>query len=71
VTAVLVGITLYGVVSIAGGLLLAIRAEPIRARILRNSSGGVAALIRAIGILVTLLGAAFVLIGVGNLVVQA
>ncbi len=70
-TAVLVGITLYGLLSIAGGLLLAIRAEPIRVRILSTSSGGVAALIRAIGILVALLGAAFVLIGLGNLVIQA
>jgi hypothetical protein len=71
VIAVPVGIALYGALSIAGGLLLALRAERIRARLLPSSSGGVAALIRTFGLLGAVVGAAFVVIGVGNLVVQA
>jgi len=65
-----IGLTVYGLLMLGCGLFLAIRAEPIRARILRNSSGGVAALIRAIGVLVTILAASLAFIGVGNLIVQ-
>jgi small neutral amino acid transporter SnatA (MarC family) len=71
VTAVFVGITLYGVLAVAGCLLLVTRAERIRARLLNSASGGLAALIRMIGLVGVVVGAALVVIGVGNLVVQA
>jgi small neutral amino acid transporter SnatA (MarC family) len=64
-------LALYGVLSMAGCLLLAIRAERIRARLLSNSSGGVAALIRMIGLVGALVGAAFVFTGVSSLINQA